>query len=77
MAVPPAGREDRGKRLHDLEAMLDAITDYEIIKLDTDGTVASWSPGAQALKGYTAQEAIGQPVSIFYADDDQSATTQR
>ena len=53
--------------------MLDAITDYEIIKLDTDGTVASWSPGAQALKGYTAQEAIGQPVSIFYTDEDQAA----
>jgi PAS domain S-box-containing protein len=57
--------------------MLDAITDYEIIKLDTDGTVASWSPGAQALKGYTAQEAIGQPVSIFYTDDDQAAGLAR
>jgi PAS domain S-box-containing protein len=73
MAVPPTGREDRGARLHDLEAMLDAITDYEIIKLDTDGTVASWSPGAQKLKGYTAQEVIGQPVSIFYTDEDQAA----
>lgn len=77
MAVPPAGQEDRGERLGDLEAMLDAITDYEIIKLDTDGTVASWSPGAQALKGYTAQEAIGQPVSIFYTDDDQAAGLAR
>jgi rsbT co-antagonist protein RsbR len=77
MAVPPTGQEDRGARLHDLEAMLDAITDYEIIKLDTDGTVASWSPGAQALKGYTAQEVIGQPVSIFYTDEDQAAGLAR
>ncbi len=73
MAVSPAGQEDQGKRLRAVEAMLDAITDYEIIQLDVDGTIASWSPGAQALKGYTAQEAIGQPVSVFYTEEDQKA----
>ena len=73
MAVAPAGQEDLGRRLRDLEAMLDAIADYEIIKLDVDGNVASWSPGAQALKGYTAQEVVGKPVSIFYTGEDQAA----
>jgi rsbT co-antagonist protein RsbR len=73
MAGASAGDQDTGTRLRDLEAMLDAIADYEIIKLDVDGTVASWSRGAQALKGYTAQEIIGQPVSVFYTNEDQAA----
>ncbi|HCU96179.1 MAG TPA: PAS domain S-box protein [Actinobacteria bacterium] len=73
MARSSAGDQDADVRLRDLEAMLDAIADYEIIKLDVDGTVASWSPGAQALKGYTAQEIIGQPVSVFYTAEDQAA----
>lgn len=73
MAGSSAGDQDPGGRLRDLEAMLDAIADYEIIKLDVDGTVASWSRGAQALKGYTAQEIIGQPVSVFYTAEDQAA----
>jgi PAS domain S-box-containing protein len=72
MAVSPAGRDDQEERLRDLGAMLDAIADYEIIKLDVDGTVATWSPGAQALKGYTAEEIIGQPVSVFYTHEDQA-----
>jgi PAS domain S-box-containing protein len=60
-------------RLGDLEAMLEAITDYEIIKLLPDGTIATWSRGAELLKGYTADEAIGQHVSIFYTEEDKSS----
>ncbi len=53
--------------------MLDAAADYAIIKLDPDGTVASWHQHAQELRGYTAAEVLGQPVSIFYTDEDQAA----
>ncbi len=53
-----------------VEQMLDAITDYEVIRLDPDGNVASWSPGAQRLKQYTADEVVGRHVSMFYADED-------
>ncbi len=73
MATPDAGERNPGERLRDLEAMLDAITDYEIIKLDVDGNVASWSPGAEALTGYSAAEAIGRPASIFSSEEDQAA----
>jgi rsbT co-antagonist protein RsbR len=59
------------ERLRDLEAMLDAITEYAIIKLDVDGDIARWSPGAEAVTGYSADEVIGKPVSIFYTDEDR------
>src|ERR671935_284917 len=34
MTTSPSGDQDAGARLRDLEAMLDAITDYAIVRLD-------------------------------------------
>jgi len=59
--------------LKDLEFMLDAITDYEIIRLDTEGNVVTWNRGAEALQGYTADEIIGQNASVFYTDEDRES----
>jgi rsbT co-antagonist protein RsbR len=53
-----------------IEQMLDAITDYEVIRLDTEGNVRSWSPGAWRLKQYTAEEVVGHHVSMFYTEQD-------
>ncbi|HEY1424384.1 MAG TPA: PAS domain S-box protein, partial [Candidatus Acidoferrum sp.] len=46
--------------------MVANIKDYAIIVLDPSGNVTSWNGGAQRIKGYTADEVIGQPISIFY-----------
>ncbi|HEX3626355.1 MAG TPA: PAS domain S-box protein [Verrucomicrobiae bacterium] len=46
--------------------MISAIRDYAVIRLDLDGRVASWNEGAYRIKGYTADEIIGQHVSKFY-----------
>jgi rsbT co-antagonist protein RsbR len=53
-----------------MEKMLDAITDYEVIQLDSEGLVRSWNPGAQRLKQYTRNEVLGRHVSMFYTEDD-------
>ena len=53
--------------------MVDAITDYAIIQLDVNGNVVRWCPGAQALTGYSAAEALDQPVSMFYTEEDRAA----
>ncbi len=71
--APTSNGHGTGDRLRDLEAMLDAITDYEIIKLDVDGNVVSWSRGAEALTGFSFEEVAGRPVSIFYTDEDRAA----
>ena len=40
-------------------------SDDAIIAIDLDGVIASWNQGAERLYGYTAQEAIGQPVTTL------------
>jgi PAS domain S-box-containing protein len=46
--------------------LVQAIEDYAIFLLDATGRVVSWNAGAQKLKGYTAQEIIGEHFSRFY-----------
>jgi PAS domain S-box-containing protein len=53
--------------------LVEALTDYAIIRLDRDGYVSNWNPGAQRIKGYAADEIIGKHFSIFYADEDRAA----
>ena len=50
--------------------LLSNVRDYAIIMLDTDGYVISWNEGAQRIKGYTADEIIGEHVSKFYQPQD-------
>src|SRR5262245_28928776 len=52
-----------------LQLLLDNVVDYEVVLLTADGHVASWHAGAERLKGYTADEIVGQPFDRFYTDD--------
>jgi len=63
--------------LHGLEQLVDSIADYQVIRLDRDGRVCSWNPGAQKLTGYAAEEVLGHHVSMFYTDDDVRAGVQQ
>ena len=51
-------------------SMLEAVRDYAIIFLDLDGRVASWNKGAERIKGYRAEEIVGQHFSRFYPPAD-------
>ncbi len=46
--------------------LVDTIRDYAIILLDPTGHVVSWNPGAEAIKGYRADEILGRHFSCFY-----------
>jgi PAS domain S-box-containing protein len=50
-------------------ALVDAIEDCAIFLLDINGCVASWNTGARKLKGYAAEEILGQHFSRFYTPD--------
>ncbi len=50
--------------------MVEGVTDYAILMLDPDGHVVSWNAGAERLKGYRADEIIGQSFSRFYPEED-------
>src|SRR6185503_16539965 len=53
--------------------LVNGVTDYAIFMLDAGGRVASWNNGARHLKGYTANEIIGQHFSRFYTEEDRAA----
>src|ERR1043166_3936909 len=46
--------------------LVESIADYAIFLLDEDGRVATWNQGAERIKGYKADEIIGQHFSVFY-----------
>jgi PAS domain S-box-containing protein len=52
-----------------MRLMIEAVKDYAIFMVDLDGTIVSWNTGAYRLNGYTAEEAIGKPLSIFYTEE--------
>jgi PAS domain S-box-containing protein len=46
--------------------MVESVTDYAIVMLDPEGRVVSWNAGAERIKGYSAEEIVGQHFSRFY-----------
>ncbi|MEO5923674.1 MAG: sigma 54-interacting transcriptional regulator [Bryobacteraceae bacterium] len=49
------------------------VQDYALFLLTREGNIASWYSGAERVYGYTAEEAIGKPVSLLYPADDTLA----
>jgi PAS domain S-box-containing protein len=50
--------------------LIDGVQDYAIFTLDPHGMVVSWNAGAERIKGYKADEIIGQNFSRFYLQSD-------
>ncbi len=48
------------------EQLVQSVVDYAIYMLDAQGHVSSWNPGAERIKGYTADEIVGKHFSTFY-----------
>src|SRR5262249_22419715 len=57
--------------------LIQAVVDYAIFQLDREGFVATWNAGAERIKGYTANEIIGQHFSRFYTEEDRAAGVPR
>jgi len=57
-----------------LRLLLQGITDYAILMLDTTGVVTSWNSGAEAITGYAASEMLGKHFSRFYTPEDIHGT---
>jgi two-component system CheB/CheR fusion protein len=48
-------------------------SDDAIVAIDLDGVITSWNQGAELLYGYTAQEAIGQPIAMLIPPESSDA----
>jgi PAS domain S-box-containing protein len=44
------------------------VRDYAIFVLDVSGRIRTWNPGAENIKGYTAEEVIGRHFELFYTE---------
>jgi PAS domain S-box-containing protein len=53
--------------------LVESVKDYAIIMVDPQGIVSSLNEGARRIKGYTADEIIGKPLSVFYTPEDVRA----
>ena len=51
--------------------LVQGVRDYAIYMLDADGYITNWNAGAALIKGYTADEIIGQHYSTFYTPEDR------
>jgi PAS domain S-box-containing protein len=56
-----------------LRLLVGQVIDYAIVALDPQGTIETWNLGAERVKGYTADEAIGRSFAMFYTEEDRSA----
>jgi PAS domain S-box-containing protein len=46
--------------------LVEGVKDYAIFMLDEQGRIVTWNAGAERIKGYSANEIIGQHFSRFY-----------
>jgi len=53
--------------------LVDNVEDYAIFMLSTEGLVESWNAGAQRIKGYLADEIVGQHFRVFYPPELQES----
>lgn len=52
--------------------LVQGVKDYALYMLDPDGRVSNWNSGAEAIKGYKAEEIVGQHFSRFYTQEDRA-----
>jgi len=68
LAAVPSPRVHQPANLNNdlFRLLIDTVRDYAIFVLDPEGFVLTWNAGAQAIKGYTHDEIVGQHFSKFY-----------
>ena len=53
------------------QLLVQGVKDYAIFMLDPRGRITTWNSGAAHIKGYSADEIIGEHFSRFYTEEDQ------
>lgn len=60
-----------------LRLMIESVTEYAIITLDTKGRIDHWNPGATRMFGYAEEEILGQSFSLMFTPEDRATGIDR
>ena len=52
--------------------MTEEIEDVAVFFMDEHGMITTWNRAAEVMKGYTAEEAIGQHLELLYTEEDRA-----
>jgi len=52
--------------------MTEEIEDVAVFFTDKQGVITTWNRAAEVMKGYTAEEAIGQHLELLYTEEDRA-----
>jgi PAS domain S-box-containing protein len=64
---PQSGRQESLRQSEErFRLLVESVKDYAIFMLDPEGRILTWNAGAERIKGYRADEIIGQHFSRFY-----------
>jgi PAS domain S-box-containing protein len=63
-----AALSESEQRLRSLASIVES-SDDAIVSKNLDGVITSWNRGAERIFGYSAEEAIGQPITIVIPQD--------
>ena len=66
---------ERGAVAAELDAVMTAASEA-IVGVDLNGVIISWSAGAEALYGFNAEEAVGQPLSSLWIAEPEDPGVQ-
>ncbi|MBW6531388.1 PAS domain S-box protein [Sphingomonas sp. RRHST34] len=56
-----------------LRLVIEGARDHVIFTTDAGGVITSWSAGAEAVLGWTPEEAVGQPAAMIFTPEDRAA----
>lgn len=68
-----AAEEALAQSERQFRTLVAGVVDYALIMLDPNGVITNWNAGAEQIKGYAADEIIGQHISVFYTAPDRAA----
>ena len=60
------------ERDEQLRAVFSGVRDYAIFTVGVDGRISSWHEGAEIMKRYTAEEAIGMPFAQLFTEEEKA-----
>ncbi len=72
ISLDVTGRQAAEREVARLAAIVESSHDA-IVGKTLDGTITNWNPAAERMYGYTAAEAIGQPIAMLLTGPEQDA----